>query len=144
LALSYSVRMDWVEIFRTTDPLEAERIRDEILGPNGVEAVIRDRTSHPFNTPSMTGGYYLAVEAADADRAREVLESEGAPKAGGAGFPFHPDALHDVASSNGVEHLEPGDDLAEDRVLAIEVRLRRVADEKLRPAGVLAPMGHRE
>jgi Putative prokaryotic signal transducing protein len=79
-ALAYSVGMDWVEIFRTTDPLEAERLRDEILKPNGVKAVIRDRTSHPFNTPSMAGGYYLAVEAADADRARELLEGEVATK----------------------------------------------------------------
>jgi hypothetical protein len=73
--LDYIVTMDWVEIFRTTDPLEAERIRDEVLKPNGVEAVIRDRTSHPFNTPTMAGGYYLAVKEADADRARELLET---------------------------------------------------------------------
>ena len=72
---TYNVGMDWVEIFRTTDPLEAERIRDEVLKPNGVEAVIRDRTSHPFNTPTMAGGYYLAVKAGDADRARELLEA---------------------------------------------------------------------
>ena len=72
---TYNVGMDWVEIFRTTDALEAERIRDEVLKPNGVEAVIRDRSSHPFNTPTMAGGYYLAVKQADADRARELLES---------------------------------------------------------------------
>jgi hypothetical protein len=72
---TYNVGMDWVEIFRTTDPLEAERIRDEVLKPNGVEAVIRDRTSHPFNTPTMAGGYYLAVQQADADRARELIEA---------------------------------------------------------------------
>jgi hypothetical protein len=67
--------MDWVEIFRTTEMLEAERLRDQVLKPNGVEAVIRDRTSHPFNTPTMVGGYYLAVRAADAERARELLSA---------------------------------------------------------------------
>jgi hypothetical protein len=72
---TYIVGMDWVEIFRTTDPLEAERLLNEVLKPNGVEAVIRDRTSHPFNTPSMAGGYYLAVKAADAEKARELIET---------------------------------------------------------------------
>ena len=65
--------MDYVEVFQTSDPLEAERVRDQVLAPNGIEATIRDRTSHPFNTPTMSGGYYLAVAAADADRARELI-----------------------------------------------------------------------
>jgi len=66
---------DLVEIYRTGDPLEADVIRDEVLAPNQIACFIRDRTSHPFNTPTMAGGLYLAVARPDAERARKLIET---------------------------------------------------------------------
>jgi len=67
-------RDDLVEIYRTSDPLEADVIRDEVMAPNQVESVILDRTSHPFNTPTMDGAYFIAVPDAQAEQARSLLE----------------------------------------------------------------------
>jgi len=68
------------EIYHTSDALEAEVIRDEVLAPNQVESVILDRTSHPFNTPVMSGAYYIGVPEEQAEQARGLIE--GARKAG--------------------------------------------------------------
>ena len=62
-----------VEIYRTGEGLEADAVRDEVLQPNQVECVILDRTSHPFNTPTMAGGYYIAVPDEQAERARALI-----------------------------------------------------------------------
>ena len=64
---------DLVEIYQTSDSLEADVIRDEVLTPNQVESVILDRTSHPFNTPTMSGAYFIAVPQDDVERARRLL-----------------------------------------------------------------------
>ncbi|HJZ84219.1 MAG TPA: hypothetical protein VKN99_03570 [Polyangia bacterium] len=64
---------DLVEIYHTDDALEADAIRDEVLLPNQVECVILDRTSHPFNTPTMSGALFIAVPRADAEQARALV-----------------------------------------------------------------------
>jgi hypothetical protein len=64
---------DLAEIYQTPDPLEADVIQDEILGPNDIESRILDRTSHPFNTPTMAGALYIAVPRAQAERARALV-----------------------------------------------------------------------
>ena len=64
---------DLVEIYRTPDPLEADIVCDEVLAPNEIDCFVRDRTSHPFNTPTMAGGLYLAVARENAQRARELI-----------------------------------------------------------------------
>ena len=64
---------DLVEIYQTSDSLEADVIRDEVLSPNQVDSVILDRTSHPFNTPTMSGAYFIAVPEDDAEHARKLV-----------------------------------------------------------------------
>ena len=67
-------RDDLVEIYCTSDQFEADVIRDQVFAPNQVEAVILDRTSHPFNTPTMSGAYFIAVPQRQSERARSLLE----------------------------------------------------------------------
>src|SRR3954467_13757699 len=55
-----------------------------------------------------------------------------------------PHLCHAVSALDRVHHLHPLGHLTEDGVLAIQVRLTRVADEELRAAGVLASVSHRE
>src|SRR5829696_7150299 len=52
------------------------------------------------------------------------------------------DGADAVAAHDAVDDVHPLDDAAEDRVAAVEVRLRRVRDEPLRPARVLARERH--
>src|ERR1044071_5955476 len=52
------------------------------------------------------------------------------------------DGADAVAARDAVYHVHALDDAAEDRVAAVEVRLRRVRDEPLRPARVLARQSH--
>ena len=63
--------------------------------------------------------------------------------AGGLGFDDF-DLLHDVAAAEGIDMLHPLDNLAEDGMLAVKMRLRLVADIELAAAGIAAGMGHRE
>jgi hypothetical protein len=65
--------VDLVEIYHTHNSLDADVIRDEILGPNGVRCAILDRTSRAFPTPTMMGALYIAVADEDAERARGLL-----------------------------------------------------------------------
>jgi hypothetical protein len=64
---------DFIEVFATSDRAEADIVRDEVLAPNGVSAVIRDRSSHPFNTSSMSGAFYVAVPREEAQSALDLL-----------------------------------------------------------------------
>ena len=52
------------------------------------------------------------------------------------------DALDHVAGPDPVDDVHAGDDLAEDRVAAVELRLGRGGDEELAAAGVLAGERH--
>src|SRR5215216_3111715 len=52
------------------------------------------------------------------------------------------DSLYTVVASYAVDYVHPFDYLTEDRVTAIEVRLRRVSDEELAAAHVLARQCH--
>jgi len=56
----------------------------------------------------------------------------------------HPDRVDHVIPLDPIHHVHALRHLSEDRVLAVEMPLRRVTDEKLAPAGVLARVGHRE
>src|SRR5687767_32042 len=48
-----------------------------------------------------------------------------------------------VVASDGVDDVHPLGDLTEDRVDAVEMSLRRMADEELTPARVFAGVRHR-
>jgi hypothetical protein len=65
---------DLTEIYETDNALEADAIQDEVLSPHDVRMEIRDRTSHAFPTTTATGGFFIAVAAADAERARELIK----------------------------------------------------------------------
>ena len=66
---------DFVEIYRTDSQTEATRIVEVVLCPQGVQAVLHDRTDHSFPTPaSQPGNYFVAVLAAERDRALALLD----------------------------------------------------------------------
>ena len=68
---------DYVEVHRTADQEEALRIRDVVLRPAGIEAVIHDRVDHALPAPaSQPGGYFIAVPAADRERALTLLAQD--------------------------------------------------------------------
>src|SRR5207249_1473405 len=64
--------------------------------------------------------------------------------AGVIALPLDPDSVHAIAGADLEHHVHAVGDLSEDRVSAVEVRGRAEADEKLRAAGVLAGVGHRQ
>lgn len=66
---------EFVEVYRTDSPEEARRLRDVVLRPEGIEAVLHDRTDHALPAPaSQSGEVSIAVPAAQADRAVEILD----------------------------------------------------------------------
>ncbi len=74
---------DFVEIYRTDSQTDAMRIVDLVLVPQGIEAVLHDRTDHAFPTPaSQPGDFFVAVTANQEKRAieliREFLEDSSA------------------------------------------------------------------
>lgn len=71
--LSSSVE-DPVEVYRCTNPLEADRALVEVLEPAGIAAVRHDRVESALPAPATApGAYFIAVSAEDADAARELL-----------------------------------------------------------------------
>jgi hypothetical protein len=64
-----------VEIFRTADALAAQTAIDSVLRPAGFEPVLLDRTQHTIPaSPSMMGGYFVAVPIDDVENATEELK----------------------------------------------------------------------
>ena len=65
---------EWVEIRITSDPLEAEMIRD-LLGSGGIEVVLRSSkvTPYPVNIGKI-GEIKVLVQRKDRDAAEEVLQ----------------------------------------------------------------------
>ena len=63
-----------VEVYRSTDAMDADRAIVEVLQPEGIDCFLRDRVSHALPAPdSETGGYFVAVPEANADTARALL-----------------------------------------------------------------------
>jgi hypothetical protein len=66
---------EFVEIHRTDSPTEATRLVEVVLRPQGIEAVIHDRTIHAIPAPaSAPGDLFIAVPASQRDRARALLD----------------------------------------------------------------------
>ncbi|MBI4509666.1 MAG: DUF2007 domain-containing protein [Deltaproteobacteria bacterium] len=66
---------DFVEIYRTDSPAEAYRIRDVVLIPQGITAVVHDRMDHAFPAPSAQPGVVsVAVPMSQRDRAVSLIE----------------------------------------------------------------------
>jgi hypothetical protein len=62
-----------VEVFRCSDELLAQIAIDEVLGPEGIPALVHNRVSHAFPAPaSLPGAYFVAVPV---DRAREAVDA---------------------------------------------------------------------
>lgn len=67
--------VSYTEVYRAAHFLEADRAAVEILQPEGIAVVRRDRVIHAIPAPSSeVGAYFLAVPETDADRARRLLE----------------------------------------------------------------------
>lgn len=61
-------------VYVTEDAAEAEAICDEVLAPNGIEAFVRDRTSHVFPIPAAeAGAFVIVVSSAHSGDARGHL-----------------------------------------------------------------------
>jgi hypothetical protein len=71
-----------VEVFATRDAMTAQAAIDEVLEPEGIDAVIHDRVSHILPAPAtMFGGYFVAVPRSQAAAALTLLReavSDGA------------------------------------------------------------------
>jgi hypothetical protein len=66
---------DFVEIYETDSPTEAERIVDVVLRPEGIEAVLHDRMSHAFPAPSSEpGNIAVAVPNEQREQAQQLLD----------------------------------------------------------------------
>jgi len=67
--------VSYTEVYRAAHILEADRAAVEILQPEGIAVVRRDRVIHAIPAPSSeVAAYFLAVPETDADRARRLLE----------------------------------------------------------------------
>ncbi len=65
---------DFVEIYHTDSPSEADRLVDVVLRPQGIEAVMHDRMSHAIPAPaSEPGEVSIAVPAAQREQAEALL-----------------------------------------------------------------------
>jgi hypothetical protein len=63
-----------VEVYRTNRDMEANRILVEVLEPARVDGFRRDRVVHALPAPDAeVGGYFIAVYAQDAERARDLI-----------------------------------------------------------------------
>jgi hypothetical protein len=65
---------EYEEVFESDSVIEAQRIVDVILRPQGIDAVLHDRTSHAFPAPAtMAGGVFVAVLSEQVRKARELI-----------------------------------------------------------------------
>ena len=65
---------DLVEVYRCITEMEADRAMVEVLEPVGIESYLHDRVSHALPAPaSEPGSFFIAVNAEDAERARDIL-----------------------------------------------------------------------
>lgn len=65
--------MDLIEVYRCGAEMEANRVIDELLAPEGIEGFVHDRTSHSLPSPAEMGDFFIAVPTALGARARIVL-----------------------------------------------------------------------
>jgi hypothetical protein len=66
---------DTVEVYRTTNEMDANRAIVEVLSPEHILAFRRDRFSHALPAPGTeTGGYFIAVRKIESEKARSLLE----------------------------------------------------------------------
>ncbi len=63
-----------VEVWIAPSTVVAQKILDVLLTPEGIEATVHDRRDAMFPSEGEPGGYYVAVRADQADRAREILD----------------------------------------------------------------------
>lgn len=65
---------DYEEVFETDSVTEAQRIVDVILRPQGIDAILHDRTSHALPAPAaMSGSVFVAVLSGQVRSARQML-----------------------------------------------------------------------
>ena len=68
---------EWVELFITYDPLEAEMIKD-LLESGGISIVLRSSKVSPFPVNiGRTGEIKILVRGQDREEAEEVIKGEG-------------------------------------------------------------------
>lgn len=66
--------MDYVEIYHTESTTEARKILDVVLRPNGIEAVLHDRTDHAFPAPAaQPGAIFIAVPLRQREEAERLI-----------------------------------------------------------------------
>lgn len=74
MSTNESNKMNLTEVYRTNSQMEADRAIVEVLGAEGIEAYLHDRSSHALPAPaSQTGSYFIAVAEEDVAEARQLL-----------------------------------------------------------------------
>lgn len=63
-----------VEVYRAGSAVEADKIVTVVLNPEGIEASVLDRNDREFPGVGQPGGYYVAVDESQKDRARELID----------------------------------------------------------------------
>jgi hypothetical protein len=67
--------VDFLEIYHTDSTVEAGRILEVVLRPQGVEGVLHDRMDHAMPAPTaQPGEVAIAVPADQRDQALEILK----------------------------------------------------------------------
>lgn len=63
--------MDWTAVFKTTQPYQAEMVKD-ILEDNGIEAVILNQKDSSYN---LFGEINVMVHTKNSEKAEEIIKT---------------------------------------------------------------------
>ncbi len=64
----------FVEVFHTDSVVEARKIVDVLLVPDGIEASVHDRKDLAFPGVGQPGGFYIAVAASQREKALGLID----------------------------------------------------------------------
>jgi len=141
---------DWFEV-KLPRPAAVSRVR--VYHDYGAW----ERTLRDYDVQAFVGGQWKTVgQSAPRARAaslrvghraeslprRAILPVHGSSLIDVVALPVHRHLENPVALLDGVHHIHPGDDAAEDRVFAVQVRTGDVRDEELAAARVRPGVGH--
>ena len=65
---------DFVEVFHTDSLVEAQKMVDVLLAPEGIEASVHDRQDMAFPGVGQPGGFYIAVPAEHREKAIRLID----------------------------------------------------------------------
>lgn len=63
-----------VEVYRAGSAVEADKIVTVVLNPEGIEASVLDRNDREFPGIGQSGGYFVAVDESQKERALQLID----------------------------------------------------------------------